>query len=792
MRLRLRIERNALPPTQAIWPVKDGRSTIAQLLQQVNETFPLEGATWGLEDYSVTVGGYECLHYHELGSACRDEDEVVIKPLQYVDVRARTLTGRDQIAADGRHLMDGVPFGRPCLKGPIRPEVRIPPRKTRRLLGNEDQDEPQFMITQYGEDMGDVDDGDSQEEDDEDFEMDVSDELTSNEDSSASESEYSSSDSSDDSSSDSTSSSESDSDDESWAGIPASNPGTPRTKATSDLPNGIDHSDSSDSTTGSKRKRDPTDEGLQSESLTIPGQGKAETKNRNKRRREAKELKHLKNVGTFPPNADLATLREWRERGSTGVMEAQNDASIDKGLFAEQSPATDIIQNGKSMRSESHATSHTAADTSPSTDINTSAIKSSSLSQITSFVPRAVAKTSKRSKQTKSDTKKTASSADNLEDRRDKLLKQLASGGIDITKRNDEKRQRLDISLPEDEADEDGPPEELSTKQQFENEGVDDQLQEDLANTVMKVTTPGRRLDIAGSKRLLFGSLGVRVPKTQEERDKLQKKLAERPKRNANADHGTEPANKKSKEVETSEGIDEVEEESDAWRGKLQVTAVECCDPGIELSAPPFPFQQRWDPQYNRKKKRNQKQYMESSKSRSRSRNSDYVETYDKYNIGPNGDALEYDDVDAGEEEYWEDGALLGDYEEEEAEKDDGFPPAPVGLAGLENLSVEQVRKGDFIAYAELACDESTEWQPKTVIRTAKMIEVPEQGGEEVTIQLANRDINRKAFDDDGNRVYSKFEMPDFDADDEGRREVSWSELGAVKLALRPELSQQE
>ena len=117
MRLRLRIERNALPPTQAIWPVKDGKSTIAQLVQHINEVFPLEGDTWGLEDYTVSVGGYECLHYHDLEAVCKEDDELLVKPLQYVDKRARTLTGRDQIAADGRHLVDGIPFGRPCLEG---------------------------------------------------------------------------------------------------------------------------------------------------------------------------------------------------------------------------------------------------------------------------------------------------------------------------------------------------------------------------------------------------------------------------------------------------------------------------------------------------------------------------------------------------------------------------------------------------------------------------------------------------------------------------------------------------
>lgn len=148
MRLRLRVHRNELPAVTVLWPVSDVQShhTVARLLENVNGTFPLEGSTWGLEDYCVSIGGYECLHYHKLGDVCKDEDEVVIKPLEYAEVRARTLLGRDQITSDGRHLLDGLPFGRPLLKGPVRPEVTIPPRKRQKLLetGKDDGQVPEF------------------------------------------------------------------------------------------------------------------------------------------------------------------------------------------------------------------------------------------------------------------------------------------------------------------------------------------------------------------------------------------------------------------------------------------------------------------------------------------------------------------------------------------------------------------------------------------------------------------------------------------------------------------------
>ena len=44
-------------------------TTISQFLEQVNEVVPLESEDWGLEDYAVEVGGFECLHFAELGGA---------------------------------------------------------------------------------------------------------------------------------------------------------------------------------------------------------------------------------------------------------------------------------------------------------------------------------------------------------------------------------------------------------------------------------------------------------------------------------------------------------------------------------------------------------------------------------------------------------------------------------------------------------------------------------------------------------------------------------------------------
>ena len=148
IRLRVVLQRNGLPEDRFMLPVslEDG-PTVATLLEQVNSTyFPLETDQWGLEDYAVYRRAsdgttFECLHFSPIHSLFRDDDQALVRPLQTDDLRRRRLGGRFQISSDGKHLLDGVPFGRPLLRSPpSRPPIYIPPRKKRRLL--HDRDDP--------------------------------------------------------------------------------------------------------------------------------------------------------------------------------------------------------------------------------------------------------------------------------------------------------------------------------------------------------------------------------------------------------------------------------------------------------------------------------------------------------------------------------------------------------------------------------------------------------------------------------------------------------------------------
>jgi len=105
-----------------------------------------------------------------------------IRPLQTSDLRVRKVSGRHQISEDGKHLIDGVAFGRPFLRKAARPAIRIPPRK-RRWITYDEEDDPdsvdiydnrQVVVRARTEN---ADTASSEHEDDEDEEEDLDQEL---------------------------------------------------------------------------------------------------------------------------------------------------------------------------------------------------------------------------------------------------------------------------------------------------------------------------------------------------------------------------------------------------------------------------------------------------------------------------------------------------------------------------------------------------------------------------------------------------------------------------------------
>ncbi|KAH8599449.1 hypothetical protein B0O99DRAFT_613931 [Bisporella sp. PMI_857] len=195
MRLRLTVRRHGLPELPIVWTVESATITISKLLEEVNDAIPIESGEWGYEDYTVELRGtngvnFECLHYQVVGKVFKEDDEVIIRPLLTQDLKIRRISGRHQISADGKHLVDGLAFGRPLLRRVAdRPEVTIPPRKRRKVTYNEaedDSDDESVLVIKSKADRGDdaesnsannqqliihpdYDDDDDSEDDDDDF-----------------------------------------------------------------------------------------------------------------------------------------------------------------------------------------------------------------------------------------------------------------------------------------------------------------------------------------------------------------------------------------------------------------------------------------------------------------------------------------------------------------------------------------------------------------------------------------------------------------------------------------------
>ncbi|OHW93907.1 hypothetical protein CSPAE12_07633 [Colletotrichum incanum] len=197
LRLRLVVRRHGVPDVKLLWnATADEDLTISKLLTQINEVIPLESGEWGLEDYAVELkdasgDGFECVHYHLVSKVLKDDDQVLVRPLLTGDLKRRRLSGRHQISADGRHLVDGLAFGRSWLRAPRdRPAVTLPPRKKARITysSEDEEDTPsendeelpmlEYESTRAQEDPASVKlrtrfydaDSDSNSEDEEDFE----------------------------------------------------------------------------------------------------------------------------------------------------------------------------------------------------------------------------------------------------------------------------------------------------------------------------------------------------------------------------------------------------------------------------------------------------------------------------------------------------------------------------------------------------------------------------------------------------------------------------------------------
>jgi hypothetical protein len=609
------------------------------------------------------------------------------------EVRARTLTGRDQISDGGQHLVDGVPFGRPYLRQPNRPPVRIPPRKRRRLDdGHSDDDtEAVGLLTEHGESseprevlatlnghkrsrssasrsqralksvqfkQPEIDDSDDSEEDDDDFAPE------------GPEVESSSSDDSD-SDSDVDSDSEVEAEAKAKAKADASSSAPDTSDSDSDASSDSD-SDDSDSDASSPPEVLSSRDGRKTKAPTqhvTPGEGLKATKLRNSRRTRANRLRSLKASGKLPENATFGDLADYDE-GRYGQAEEE---PVHTQPFAKS--------QGKRKRLDEDETIEEAAE----------------------------------------DTVE-------LERRKQDLMARFGESA-DVTAAD----EPLQSATPVVEKIKPPPGTSMKEESPAEKEPVSKRM----------------RPDTRAIGRILARQAG--------------------------------PARKPKAKAPTPEP----EEWSDPnfWKTRINLSAFECWEEEFELSAPPFPFQQHWDPA---SKLMRDKAMKKKQKRRSHvQQEATPVEEEEEEKI-----ILDYDDAPTTNAESETINAAVEDQLRQDAAMaaQSDLPRLPEDMSTLPDLTASDMKVGAVIACKFFTVNPVTVTPEISGYKTATVEQEGDSGPGAGTIQLkiALRDLPKreKKFDSKGNRIYNAADalLMEEDDEEEGLWEGQFGELLEAKL----------
>ncbi|KAI9758708.1 MAG: hypothetical protein M4579_002883 [Chaenotheca gracillima] len=920
MRFQLHIFRNGLPPTRVLWTWgkasatssvnwDPAQATIAQLLEDVNETIPLEAAEWGLEDYVVEVKGFECLHFHEASSVLRDGDEVLIRPLSTTDLRARKFSGRHQISYDGKHLIDGVAFGRPLLRQSAnRPAISIAPRKRRRLTYDEENLEnisPPTALQRFDnrnpaengywdEVEGDTEylpDGDF-DDDDGDFQIfDEGDDRSWSESSDVAE--------------DSAKENRAEASNELARLSPAGDvevdhsvtPGRQRTTSrrsarlnSGPFPAGggsalgiVDGQGRAfppgdlASTPLSKQASSMRGPSTEASTQLHSPEGKLDTpvapryQSSGSAKRQKTASGHAQSPRSTPGSSKSVRFEgieilapEKDSAISNNDIDSDEDSeddSDDDFELASPSPSADDedprddVSNSDVESSVASTSTNSSSSESESSESDPSSNEGEDRSSLKRKIedstrdPRdhsnhvqplkaawhtppgqgqkstkkrnerrrrhkrlqyldRVAETrqdatlqdtehSKDANDPKNDLGKPTSRSKkdvkaDFETKRQELLASLANGGIEL---NDQRSKDSDIENLEANALErsqhDNTP--VHGVQHDEHESAEDGLSQPEEQS----SKERPKLDMDSSKRLLFGSLGLRKPKTkQNDKQKLARKPQEEDvlaSGHLKFDNEGEVVSYRSQDdIVQGNHLREGLKADKVWEQKILLSAVECVDEDVDLSVPPYPFRQRWDIQYQRPrtkgkngKKRKRSEYQEEDSPAIHSSQYSGVAGLSYEDTTPH---LNYDeDLSATIQDSQIDNAarqqLLKDIVTTNGDKiadEEDLPPVPSDPSECPALIQPALGPGLVIFFKQLMM--KSDWQPEiSNYRTATVDEILDDGTIQLTLAKRDREQKEVFYDEDtGQKLYDKFEMPDDEGDDaaaEGLLELAFSEL---------------
>lgn len=328
---------------------------------------------------------------------------------------------------------------------------------------------------------------------------------------------------------------------------------------------------------------------------------------------------------------------------------------------------------------------------------------------------------------------------------------------------------------------------------------------------------PRSKLDLESSRRLVFGALGHKAPKTKDDESNLRAKLLREVK----------IPKKSPMEDKSGNDLDQSAQNHTAWENKINLSAVECCHEDLVLSKPPFPFVQRWDPQQQSSYSKNSNNNQEKSKKRKRTRDVESFESVDptESEQGPSQSNKTDADFSQGPRLHYRSDqpqSTMEDTNEEnrKAANDQlmretnettsgtsctvdellsrlGCTPTmrEDELKNLPSLKLDACVANALIAFKQLDMSQETNWQPR-ISRHRFALITDVLGDKTLVLKLAfsDRPQREKQYDErTGERLYSKFEMPGYD---ESEHEPDLLELNYVDLIepllVRPSKSEDE
>ncbi len=569
---------------------------------------------------------------------------------------------------------------------------------------------------------------------------------------------------------------------------------------------------------------EPTPEDLDKTPSRFPRQQATDTEvERSHKINDTRKLIQLKSIGTLPLDATRKELQEWRDSQQT-----ESTPGVPTPPKSSQKPVvdpqTEQASRAKKNRAKNDSKKLKLLKARGTLPLNASLEdlrewRASQEKQITTN-PSNEAYLQLSSQQTTS-----AASVD-FQEERTALLEALAAGGVDIAlfeetaanqgkKRSTENIRVSAAREPVTVGAVKGPDQSTVDSNSSNSDSLSNQpglvstgpMNGNTVTTASPTVTsdspaattddgPARkraRLDIDSSRRLLFGSLGVRNPKTKADEEKTRAKLMSvaKPRRTEKASAPVgEPVDEPQPEIPT---------DPDAWKTKIKLSAVECWDDDVEeLSAPPFPFEQYWDSEWK-------KQPQQSHNSRKRKR-----KAAARYQKAHGADGAEDWGYEGGNDDYYyddaeeEDAPIQLNYDDAAAEAVDSqlqqdmaaaastqepiddTPLLPADLSTLPPLQESHLKPGALVVFKQLEVSQATNWAPViSDYRTATVTDVFGTGV--LHLSLAGRDRPKKKvkYDAKGRRLYDRFEMPDDsdeDGDDAGFLELEFQDLVEPKL----------